>query len=408
MKEFKYTAKAVDGKKTKGLISALNRIEASNDLRKKGLTIISLDEATKKNYFGNISKLFAPMKRVAIDDLVIFTRQLSTMISAGIPLLECLEVLQEQADKPGLKLVLRDVIDKVRAGSDFSEAIGSFPKVFSRIYINLIKAGEASGQLDVILIRLAGFLEANQALKREIKAAMTYPVVSLTLIVGIVIGLMVFIIPRFEAIFSGLGIDLPLPTRILMMVSRGMTRYWYIWVPGIFGIIITFILFIKTKFGEYWWDWTLLRIPVFGDLFQKVAISRFSVTLSTLIKSGVPILGALEIVASTSGNRLVEDAINAAKENVRKGETLSEPLARSKIFPPMVTRMIGIGEKSGALDSLLEKIAEFYDQQVKTTVKSLTSLIEPLMIGVMGVLVGSIVIAMMMPIFELQKRLGKR
>ncbi|MBI5779692.1 MAG: type II secretion system F family protein [Planctomycetes bacterium] len=405
MKEFKYTARSTTGKQSKGTVNAVNRIEATNELRKKGLTLLTIEEAGKKS-----GGLFSstPAKKASTEELVIFTRQLSTMISAGIPLLECLEVLQEQIDKPGLKLVLGEVIEKVRSGSDFSESITAYPRVFSKIYINMIKAGEASGQLDIILIRLAEYLESAQALKREIKSAMTYPVISLTLILLIVVGLMVFIIPQFEKIFKGLGVDLPLPTRVLMLISLIMKSYYWAWVPGIIGIIVGLMAIIKTNKGAYYYDWLSLRLPVFGDLFKKVAVSRFARTFSTLIKSGVPILGALEIVASTSGNRLLEDAINTAKENVRKGETLSEPLSRSKIFPPMVTRMIGIGEKSGALESLLEKISEFYDQQVKTAVEGLTSMIEPLMIGMMGVIVGGIVIAIMMPIFEIQKSIGKK
>mgnify|MGYP001565702518 FL=1 len=404
MKEFKYTARSVTGKQSKGSVNAINRIEATNELRKKGLTLLTIEEAGKKAGFFTST----PAKKASTEDLVIFTRQLSTMISAGIPLLECLEVLQEQSDKPGLKLTLGEVIEKVRSGSDFSESITAYPRVFSKIYINMIKAGEASGQLDIILIRLAEFLESAQALKREIKSAMTYPVISLTLILLIVVGLMVFIIPQFEKIFTGLGITLPLPTRILMTMSMIMKSYYWAWLPGIIGLIVGFMAIIKTNKGEYYYNWLSLRMPVFGDLFMKVAISRFARTFSTLIKSGVPILGALEIVAATSGNRLIENAINNAKENVRKGETLSEPLSRSKLFPPMVTRMIGIGEKSGALESLLEKIAEFYDQQVKSAVEGLTSMIEPLMIGMMGVIVGGIVIAIMMPIFEIQSAVSKK
>jgi type IV pilus assembly protein PilC len=406
MKEFKYVARGTDGKQIKGIQNGVNRIEATNELRRRGVAIVSIEEVTKAKGF-NLFKM-APAKKATTEDLVLFTRQLSTMISAGIPLLECLEVLQEQMDKPGFKLVLGEIIEKVRGGSDFSDAISTYPKAFSKIYINMIKAGEASGQLDVILSRLAEFLESSQALKREIKSAMTYPVISLSLITLIVIGLMVFLIPQFENIFKGLGITLPLPTRIVMGISKIMTGYWFIWIPAIFGLVFGFITAGKTKKGSYFLDWLMLRLPVFGDLFKKVAISRFSRTFSTLIKSGVPILGALEIVAATSGNQVIEGAISTAKENVRKGETLSEPLSRSNVFPPMVTRMIGIGEKSGALEALLEKISEFYDAQVKSAVESLTSMIEPLMIGMMGVIVGGIVISIMMPIFEIQKQVGKK
>ncbi|MFH0888931.1 MAG: type II secretion system F family protein [Planctomycetota bacterium] len=406
MKEFKYVAKGTDGKQIKGTQNAINRIEATNELRRRGMAIVSIEEVSKAKGF-NLFKM-TPAKKASTEDLVLFTRQLSTMISAGIPLLECLEVLHEQMDKPGFKLVLSEVIEKIRGGSDFSDAISTYPKAFVKIYINMIKAGEASGQLDVILGRLAEFLENSQALKREIKSAMTYPVISLSLIIMIVIGMMVFLIPQFETIFKGLGISLPLPTRIILGVSKVMTGYWFIWVPGLFGFIFGLITITKTRIGSYYFDWLMLRLPVFGDLFNKVAISRFSRTFSTLIKSGVPILGALEIVAATSGNQIIEEAINHAKENVRKGETLSEPLSKTKVFPPMVTRMIGIGEKSGALEALLEKISEFYDSQVKAAVESLTSMIEPLMIGLMGVIVGGIVIAIMMPIFEIQKSVGKK
>jgi type IV pilus assembly protein PilC len=407
MKQFRYTTRAADGSQTKGTLNAITRIEATNELRRRGWVVISLEEVSAKK--GILSFLQpAPAKKASTEDLVIFTRQLSTMIGAGIPLLECLEVLQEQADKPGIKLVVNEIIEKVRGGTDFSEAISGYPKIFSKIYINMIKAGEASGQLDVILIRLAEFLESTQALKREIKSAMTYPVISLSLIILILVGLMIFLVPQFEKIFKGLNVDLPLPTRILMNISNAMTSYWWLWAPALIGFIPLLSAISKTNKGGYFFDWLILRLPVFGDLFKKVAISRFSKTFATLIKSGVPILGALEIVAATSGNRLIEDAITTAKENVRKGETLSDPLSRNKVFPPMVTRMIGIGEKSGALESLLEKISEFYDQQVKSAVESLTSMIEPLMIGTMGLIVGGIVLAIMMPIFEIQKAVGKK
>lgn len=406
MKEFKYVARGADGKQIKGTQNAINRIEATNELRRRGISIVSIEEVSKSKGF-NLFKM-TPAKKASTEDLVLFTRQLSTMISAGIPLLECLEVLQEQMDKPGFKLVLGEVIEKIRGGSDFSDAISTYPKAFAKIYINMIKAGEASGQLDVILGRLAEFLESSQALKREIKSAMTYPVISLSLIIMIVIGMMIFLIPQFETIFKGLGIALPLPTRIILGVSKGMTGYWFIWVPGSFGLVFGLMAIVKTKIGAYYFDWLMLRLPVFGDLFKKVAISRFSRTFSTLIKSGVPILGALEIVAATSGNQIIENAINNAKESVRKGETLSEPLSKTNVFPPMVTRMIGIGEKSGALEALLEKISEFYDSQVKSAVESLTSMIEPLMIAMMGVIVGGIVIAIMLPIFEIQKSVGKK
>ncbi|MCK4909111.1 MAG: type II secretion system F family protein, partial [Planctomycetes bacterium] len=386
MPKFKYTAKNAKGKKVSGTITMNKESDVNADLKKQGLMVISIKAETKKGG-GGFSDLFKPKpsKRIKADELTIFTRQLSTMISAGIPLVECLEVLSEQIDKPGFRLVLESIVDKVRGGADFSESLQSHPKIFTRIYVSMVKAGEASGQLDIILQRLAEYLESSQALKRGIKAAMTYPVISLCLIFAIVVALMVGVIPQFKSIFISLNVELPALTRYLLLVSDFMQSYFLIWMGALAGAIVGIMYFKKTKPGSYLFDWLALHLPVFGTLFQKIAISRFSRTFATLIRSGVPILGALEIVANTSGNRLIEDTVNEARENVRKGETLSDPLSRSKVFPPMVTRMIGIGEKSGALEALLEKISEFYDQQVETAVKSLTSMIEPIMIGIMGV-----------------------
>jgi len=346
--------------------------------------------------------------RVSGEDLAIFTRQFSTMIGAGIPVLECLDILQEQAVDPGFKRVCGQIVEDVRGGSDLSQALGKHTRVFDRIYVNMIKAGEASGQLDTILKRLAEYMEATEQLKREIKGAMTYPVVSLVMILGITVFLLVFIIPKFQNIFESLKVPLPLPTQIVLALSTALTSYWY----NLVMIAVGFYLLIKwwkaTDSGGYTWDRMLLKAPVFGLLIQKIAISRFSKTFATLLRSGVPILGALEIVAQTAGNRVVEEAVNNARESIRQGENLAKPLADSPVFPPMVVRMIAIGEKSGALEQLLEKISEFYDQQVEAMVESLTSLIEPLMIGLMGFIVGGIVLSVFLPIFKIQDALRRK
>jgi type IV pilus assembly protein PilC len=271
----------------------------------------------------------------------------------------------------------------------------------------MVKAGETAGQLDVILTRLADYQEATIKLIREIKAAMTYPIISLALIFGITGFLLVGIIPKFAEIFESLGVELPMITLVLLALSAFLVQYfWYITV----GLVLSFVLIRSytryTAMGRWQMDFLKLKMPIFGSLFQKVALSRFSRTFSTLIRSGVPILGALEIVAATSGNLIVEEAIEASMSSVKQGEPLAEPLAQYWVFPPMVTRMIAIGERSGALESLLEKISEFYDQQVSATVESLTSLIEPIMIGIMGFVVGSIVLAVFLPIFKLQSKLA--
>jgi type IV pilus assembly protein PilC len=424
MPRFKYVARDASGKRITQTVEGASKDEVLNSLRKENLQVLSVAEdgggggapaapgkggKTEKSSMWNMSfggGNAAP--RVTGEMLVIFTRQFSTMIGAGIPVLECLNILQEQAEDPGFNRALGQIVDDVRGGSDLSQALGKHPKVFERIYVNMIKAGEASGQLDTILQRLAEYLESTEKLKREIKGAMTYPIISLVMITGITVFLLVFIIPKFQDIFRSLRVDLPLPTRIVLGISKLMTNYAMQSLITLVGVGLIIQWWKSTDSGGYTWDRMTLKLPVFGDLLQKVALSRFSKTFATLLRSGVPILGALEIVASTAGNRVVEEAVNNARESIRQGENLAKPLGESIVFPPMVVRMIAIGEKSGALEQLLEKISEFYDQQVESTVESLTSLIEPIMIGFMGVMVGGIVLSVFLPIFKIQDALRKK
>ena len=405
MAVFVYTAKTPDGKKIDSVIRAADKGAAQAELKKKNLSVTSISEQRGGRKIG----LFGPPRpHVKTKDIAVMTRQLSTMISAGIPLLESLEILHEQASDLGFKNVLDKIIERVRAGSDFSTALSEHPKLFTKIFVNMIKAGEASGQLDVILQRLADFMEAMEELKREIKAAMTYPIISLVLILSITVGLVVGIVPKFKEIFDSMNMkSLPAPTEILMLISTILTKHFWEALIVCIVLVVAFIFYIKTKTGTRHWHWFLLHVPVFGPLFRKVAISRFSRTFATLIQSGVPMLGALDIVAATSGNVLVEEAVLKAKDAVSKGETLGDPLTATRVFPPMVTRMISIGEKTGALEKLLMKIAEFYDQEVRATVKALTSLIEPLLIATMGFIVGFIVLSIFLPIIALQQQLGK-
>jgi type IV pilus assembly protein PilC len=406
MAVFTYEARSTDGKKIDGSLKAADRNSAIDQIKKKNLTVVQLNEdtgiAAKRTLFGR-----PPRAKVKTKDICILTRQLSTMISAGIPLLESLEILCEQASDPGFRRVMDRVIERVRSGTDFSTALGEHPKIFSNIFVNMVKAGEVSGNLDVILTRLAEYLEAIEEIKREVKSAMVYPTVSLVMILSITIGLVVGIVPKFQAIFTSLGMTkLPWITQMLLDISLFLQNQFIVAILGTAALVTGFILFKRSKAGQRIWHRFLLNMPVFGQLFRKVAISRFARTFSTLIQSGVPILGALDIVAGTAGNVIIESAVLKAKDAVSRGETLGEPLAATKVFPPMVTRMIAIGEKTGALEKLLAKISEFYDAEVKAGVKALTSLIEPLMIGVMGILVGGIVLAIFMPIIELQKKLG--
>lgn len=400
MPSFKYKARDASGKNVSGKIRASSQSEAKASLKKRNLTVLNVTNARSATRSGSGRHVRPGAKK---GELELFTRQLSTMISAGIPLLECLEILCEQAESPGFKKTLGGVVDDIRSGTDFSAALGRFPKVFSRIYVSMVRAGEASGQLDEILIRLAEYLEATAKLKREIRSAMTYPAVSLVMVLGITAFLMIVIIPKFKDIFDNLGVELPGLTKMVMNTSLWMRSHVLFLFAGTVISCIAFVMWKRTKSGKQIWDRTILKMPVFGNLFRKVALSRFSRTFATMIKSGVPILGSLEIVAETSGNTVISKAVYNAMESVRQGDTLAGPLENEKVFPPMVVRMIGIGERSGALESLLTKISEFYDQQVEAEVKSLTSLIEPLLIGVMGFLVGGIVLAVFLPIFKLQE-----
>lgn len=401
MPTYTYKARNDSGQEVSAVVKAKTREEVMGQLRRQGLTVLEMQE--KRAFWERQTK---PRGKIKLEELVIFTRQLSTMISAGIPLLEGLEILQEQQENPAFAYTLGDVVDRVRSGSDLSASMGEHGKIFPKIYVSMIKAGEAAGQLDVILSRLAEYQEATLKLIREIKSAMTYPVISLTMIFGITAFLLIGIIPKFQDIFVGLGVELPPITAAVLGLSNFLVHQWHWVFGGIFFTIVGAIMYSKTEIGSWQTDWLKLKMPVFGDLFQKVAVSRFSRTFSTLIKSGVPILGALEIVASTAGNKIVEEAVKEAMSSVKQGDPLAEPLAKYWVFPPMVTRMIAIGERAGALESLLEKIAEFYDEQVSATVDALTSLIEPLMIGIMGFVVGGIVLAVFLPIFKLQEKLS--
>ena len=423
MPEFKVLARDASGNRVHQTLEAVNQAEARAQLRSRNLTILSIVEeagrggprrgeakderAIRYRFVGG-----PPRPRIKSQDLVIFTRQFSTMISAGIPVLECLDVLTEQATDPGFKLVLTRILDDVRAGVDLSACLGKHPLVFTDIYVNMIRAGEASGQLDEILLRLAEYQESSEKLRRQIKSAMTYPVVSICMVLAITVGLLYWVVPRFKTMFEQLAKggakSLPLPTRITMWLSENLTTYGVYVVIVIVALWFSLRAFKKTKNGAYLWDRMMLKLPVFGTLVQKIALSRFARTFSTLIRSGVNILGALEIVAATAGNKVVERAVNASRDSIRAGEPLAKPLGESPVFPPMVVRMVAIGERSGALESLLEKISQFYDEQVSSQVEQMTALIEPLMIGIMGFLVGGIVLSVFLPIIVLQGQLAGR
>lgn len=403
---FAYTARDASGREVKGQLEAENEADANNRLKAQNLVVSELKRVDIKP--AGFLSFGAVARKCSNAELALFTRQMATMIGAGIPLLEAFEILAEQAkdSNQGFALGLAECADLVRSGTELSEAMARFPRMFPEIYINMIKAGEASGQLDVILSRLADFLEANEALKREIKSAMVYPVISLVLVFGITYYLLVFVVPKFEGMFKSLNAKLPGITLFILDVSRFLQTQWLAMLIGIAAVIVGYKVAMMNRGARRIRDTVFLKMPVFGPLSQKVALSRFARTLSTLLASGVPLLAALEIVASTSGNAVIEDTLLETRDTVKRGEPLTSHLQKSWVFPPMVVRMIGIGEKSGALEQLLAKVSDFYDQQIHATVKALTSLIEPIMLAVMGAVVGTIVVAIFMPILELQKQLS--
>ncbi len=413
MTTFKYAAKDPAGKTVEGTIQANDKNEAVAELRKKNLTAMRVDEAgamatRKANNKSSGGGLFKVTPKANKTELVIFTRQLATMIGAGLALLESLEVLGDQAESPGLKLTCQTLVAEVRGGSDLSAAMEKCPKAFDDLYVSMVRAGEVSGQMDIILDRLADYQEASESLRREIKSAMTYPVISMVLVLGITAFLMLGVVPGFRQVFDSLDSELPAITTFVLETAEWMKANVMTWVLGGAALIVAFVMGKRTEKGQFMWDRFLLRAPVFGPLTRKIALARFSRTFATLIRSGVPIMGTLDIVAATSGNKVISQVVLDSRDSVRSGNMLSEPLAKSPVFPPMVTRMIAIGERTGSLEVLLEKIAEFYDAQVKAAVKSLTSLIEPLLISVMGVIVGVVVMSVFLPILDVVGKLGSK
>lgn len=399
MPTYTYTARTRDGKKQGGTLTAETRQALNTMLQSRGLTAVTVQEAgAKKGGLGR-KRLGGKVKTV---ELLIFTRQLSTIVSAGLPLLQGLDILSEQTDDPNFSAVIQSIAQDVESGESFSTALTKYPRAFPELYVSMVRAGEAGGDLDGVLLQLADYLESTEELKRRIKSAMTYPIVAFSMILLIAAGLVVWVVPQFAEIFSSFGRQLPAPTRVLIATSE-VLRSWkaLILVAVFIAIIIGIRLYAKTPVGRYNLDAMKLRIPVFGVLLRKVAISRFARTLSTLTRSGVPILQALEIVERTAGNEVFAKAVRGAGDSVRSGETLADPLERCEQFPRMVTRMIAVGEKTGALEGMLMKISDFYDSEVKAAVDSMTSLIEPILIMMMGLVVGSIVVALFMPILQL-------
>jgi type IV pilus assembly protein PilC len=334
-------------------------------------------------------------------DIVIFTRQFATMINSGLPLVQSLDILAEQTENQVFRKVIQDVLYDVESGHTLADALGKHPKVFTELYVNMVAAGEAGGILDTILLRLATFLEKNDALVRKIKGAMIYPAVVFSVAGLAVIVLLIFVIPVFQDMFESAGVPLPLPTQIVIGMSAFLQAYWWAVAGSIIGLVFLTRQVYGTDGGRLAIDRFLLRIPIFGDLQRKAAVARFTRTLGTLVSSGVPILEGLEITAKTAGNRVIHDAVMTSRASIAGGETISGPLKESGVFPPMVVQMINVGEQTGGLDEMLTKIADFYDEEVDAAVEALLSAMEPIMIVVLGVLVGGMIVAMYLPIFDM-------
>jgi len=345
-------------------------------------------------------------KKVKQRSIAVFTRQLATMIDAGLPLVQSLEILSSQQESKLFKNIIREIREDVEGGSTFAGALKKHPATFDELYTNLVVAGEEGGILDNILTRLANYIEKSEALKKKVKSALIYPATIVGVAVIVVIILMIFVIPVFETMFKQAGQSLPLPTLIVLTMSKLIKKYVIIFIPALVLLFYLGKKYYRTQNGRAVIDRLLLKLPVFGPLFRKIAVARFSRTLGTLVSSGVPILDGLTIVSRTSGNRTIETAILDARASIREGETIAEPLNRSKIFPPMVIQMISVGESTGALDSMLSKIADFYEEEVDIAVSNLTSLLEPFLMIFLGVVIGGVVISMYLPIFNMASAVG--
>ena len=389
MPNFEYTARTATGQEQTGTIDLPSRDDVVAHLRKNRLVLVRIREAKKARKGG----------KVPTRDIVIFTRQFATMINSGLPLVQALDILAKQTENKILSGVTKEVVYDVESGHTLADALSKHPKAFTELYKNMVSAGEAGGILDTILLRLATFLEKNDMIVRKVKGAMIYPAVIFSVAGIAVVVLLIFVIPTFQNMFASVNMELPLPTRIVIGMSKLLQGYWWAMGLAVFAIYWGVKRWYATSTGQLTLDKLMLNLPVLGDLLRKSAVSRFTRTLGTLISSGVSILDGLEITAKTAGNRVIHDAVMGSRASIAGGETISAPLEKSGVFPPMVTSMIAVGEATGGLDEMLTKIADFYDDEVDTAVSSLLALMEPIMIVVLGVIVGGMVVAMYLPIF---------
>lgn len=394
---FIYKVKTKTGELT-GEVESKSKDEVIATFRKQKIEVISVKKKSREISFGG--------GKVTEKDVVVFTRQFATMVEAGLPLVQCLSILSTQSENKKFAKTVGDVKASVEKGETFADALRRHPKVFDNLYSNMVEAGEVGGILDTILKRLAAYMEKAMALKGKVKSAMVYPAAIVSIAVIVIVFLMIFVIPTFATMFEGAGAALPLPTQIVMSASSYTKRY--IVHTIVLAVVVGFLFkrFYATEKGKLVVDNIILKVPVFGSLIQKVAVAKFTRTMGTLIASGVPILQGLDVTARTAGNKVIEKAVLSVIDDVQKGQNIAETLEKKKVFPTMVVQMIGVGEAAGALDSMLNKIADFYDEEVDTAVEGLTSLLEPALMAFLGVVVGFIVVAMYLPIFKLATLAG--
>ena len=404
MPKFNWEARTRTGGSQKGVIEAATVDIVEAQLKKYGFTNITI-KAEAKGLSFKLPK-FGGGGKINEKDLVVFTRQFSTMIDSGLPLVQCLEILASQQENKVFKEILYKVKESVESGSTFADALGKHPKAFDQLFVNLVAAGEVGGILDTILTRLAAYIEKSMKLKKQIKGAMVYPITIMSIAVVVVGVILVFVIPTFAKMFTEFGGELPAPTKFVIALSNFLVKYFLVLIGGFYALVWAIKKYYTTASGQKNIDRMALNAPIAGPLIRKVAVAKFTRTLGTMVSSGVPIMDGLEIVAKTAGNKIVEEAIYAVRQAISEGKTMAEPLAACGVFPPMVVQMISVGEATGAMDAMLNKIADFYDDEVDDAVGAMTSMMEPLLMVFLGTTVGGLVVAMYLPIFKLAGAVG--
>jgi type IV pilus assembly protein PilC len=400
MPQYQWEGKTSSGATQKGSAKAASIVQLRSTLRKDGITLSNASEIKEKEF------KFNPKKKIKNIEILLFTRQLSTMITSGLPLVQSLDILCNQIEDMNFRGMVRDIKERIEGGSRFADALSSYPQCFDALYINLVVAGEEGGLLDNVLQRLAIYIEKSEKLKKKVKSAMIYPVAIIVVALVVVVVLLLFVIPVFEKMFKEMGAELPMPTQVVINMSQFMKSYWFIIIGAIVGLVVALKYYYKTENGHRTIDRLMLKLPLFGLLTIKASVARVTRTLATLLMSGVAILESMLIVAKVAGNMIVEEALMVARARISEGRTMAEPLEQAGIFPPMVVQMVQVGESTGALDSMLNKIADFYEEDVDNMVTNLTAMMEPMIMVFLGVVLGGLIIAMYLPMFKIGQAVG--